>query len=107
MVAEGEWREFATFAGPRLEKITGWDKVVLIGDASHPLSGRFQVFKNYTSLWKVIHTFIGAFGSGATFAMEDGWILARALERTRFTSYPARDALKIFESIRSPYYNKM
>ncbi|KAJ5747717.1 uncharacterized protein N7511_009413 [Penicillium nucicola] len=87
MVAEGEWREFATFAGPRLEKITGWDKVVLIGDASHPLSG--------------------AFGSGATFAMEDGWILARALERTRFTSHPERDALEIFESIRSPYYNKM
>ncbi|OGE50474.1 hypothetical protein PENARI_c017G03684 [Penicillium arizonense] len=87
MVAEGEWREFATFAGPRLEKITGWDKIVLIGDASHPLSG--------------------AFGSGATFAMEDGWILARALERTRFTSHHARDALKIFESIRSPYYNKM
>ncbi|KAJ6094952.1 hypothetical protein N7467_002465 [Penicillium canescens] len=86
-VAEGEWREFATFAGPRLEKISGWDKVVLIGDASHPLSG--------------------AFGSGATFAMEDGWILARALERTRFTSHLARDALKIFESIRSPYYNKM
>jgi hypothetical protein len=39
MVVEGEWREFATFAGPRLENITGWDKIVLIGDASHPLSG--------------------------------------------------------------------
>ena len=40
-VTEGEWREFATFAGPRLNKITGWDKVALIGDASHPLSGKF------------------------------------------------------------------
>ncbi|KAJ5189886.1 Monooxygenase FAD-binding [Penicillium cf. griseofulvum] len=86
-VTEGEWREFATFAGPRLSKITDWDKVALIGDASHPLSG--------------------AFGSGATFAMEDGWILARALELTRFASRPARDALEIFEQIRSPYYAKM
>ncbi|KAJ5355664.1 Monooxygenase FAD-binding [Penicillium concentricum] len=86
-VTEGEWREFATFAGPRLNKITDWDKVALIGDASHPLSG--------------------AFGSGATFAMEDGWILARALELTRFASRPARDALEIFEQIRSPYYAKM
>ncbi|KAJ5969960.1 hypothetical protein N7501_006208 [Penicillium viridicatum] len=86
-VTEGEWREFATFAGPRLDKITHWDKVALIGDASHPLSG--------------------AFGSGATFAMEDGWILARALEFTRFASRPARDALEIFEQIRAPYYAKM
>ncbi|OQE27023.1 hypothetical protein PENFLA_c006G10117 [Penicillium flavigenum] len=86
-VTEGEWREFATFAGPRLNKITDWDKVALIGDASHPLSG--------------------AFGSGATFAMEDGWILARALELTRFASLPTRDALGIFEQIRSPYYAKM
>ncbi|OQD62555.1 hypothetical protein PENPOL_c012G08521 [Penicillium polonicum] len=86
-VTEGEWREFATFAGPRLDKITHWDKVALIGDASHPLSG--------------------AFGSGATFAMEDGWILARALEFTQFASRPARDALEIFEQIRAPYYAKM
>lgn len=38
-MTEGEWREFATFAGPRLDKITHWGKVALIGDASHPLSG--------------------------------------------------------------------
>lgn len=49
----------------------------------------------------------GAFGSGATFAMEDGWILARALEFTQATSRPTRDALEIFEQIRSPYYAKM
>lgn len=41
-VQEGEWREFATFAGPRLDKITGWNKIALIGDASHPLSGKFE-----------------------------------------------------------------
>ncbi|CAI7653950.1 unnamed protein product [Penicillium manginii] len=86
-VEEGEWWEFAGFAGPRLDHITAWDKVALIGDASHPLSG--------------------AFGSGATFAMEDGWILARALELTHFTGRPLSDALEIFSQIRSPYYNRM
>jgi salicylate hydroxylase len=40
VVPEGQWREFASFAGPRLETLTAWDKVVLIGDASHPLSGK-------------------------------------------------------------------
>lgn len=40
VVPEGHWREFAGFAGPRLEEITAWDKVALIGDASHPLSGK-------------------------------------------------------------------
>lgn len=38
-VPEGNWKEFAAFAGPRLETLHGWDKVVLLGDASHPLSG--------------------------------------------------------------------
>ncbi|KAL4924244.1 FAD-dependent oxidoreductase [Aspergillus undulatus] len=59
-VPEGTRREFAMVAGPCLQEITAWGKVALIGDASHPLSG--------------------AFGSGAAFAMEDGWILARTLE---------------------------
>ncbi|KAJ5813471.1 uncharacterized protein N7503_000221 [Penicillium pulvis] len=86
-VHEGEWGEFATFAGPRLSKITGWNKIALIGDASHPLSG--------------------AFGSGATFAMEDGWILARALEHSQFASRPVEEALEVFNVIRSPYYARM
>ncbi|KAJ5112255.1 FAD-binding monooxygenase [Penicillium argentinense] len=87
LVGEGEWWEFAGFAGPRLDKIIGWNKIALIGDASHPLSG--------------------AFGSGATFAMEDGWILARALEYTQFLFHPIQDALEIFDKIRTPYYNKI
>ncbi|KAH7383468.1 salicylate hydroxylase [Cadophora sp. MPI-SDFR-AT-0126] len=81
-VPEGQWKEFSAFAGPRLETLTGWDgKVVLIGDAS-------------------------AFGSGAAFALQDGWILARAIEHTRSSGgLPA--ALSIFDSIRSPYYLRM
>ena len=103
-MTEGEWREFATFAGPRLDKITHWDKIALIGDASHPLSGTSMChdLTDYQA-----NGLPGAFGSGATFAMEDGWILARALEFTRFASRPVRDALEIFEQIRAPYYAKM
>ncbi|KAL2845264.1 hypothetical protein BJY01DRAFT_263665 [Aspergillus pseudoustus] len=90
-VPEGEWREFAMVAGPCLAEITAWDKVALIGDASHPLSG--------------------AFGSGAAFAMEDGWILARALEveysRTSSTAIAIKNALEIFQRIRGPYYERM
>jgi salicylate hydroxylase len=85
-------------AGPCLAEITAWDKVALIGDASHPLSG--------------------AFGSGAAFAMEDGWILARALEREysrngngslsmAAKATAIRNALRIFQVIRGPYYERM
>ncbi|EXJ91868.1 hypothetical protein A1O3_00418 [Capronia epimyces CBS 606.96] len=87
LVPEGQWREFALFAGPCLEDITAWDKVALIGDASHPLSG--------------------GFGTGSAFAMEDAWILARALEHTRNSSDRVKDALKIFDEIRSPYYKRI
>ncbi|KAL2431808.1 hypothetical protein ABEF95_014039 [Exophiala dermatitidis] len=86
-VPEGNWKEFSAFAGPRLEKLIAWDKVVLLGDASHPLSG--------------------AFGSGAAFALEDGWILARAIEHVRSTGQPLAAALEIFDAVRSPYYLRM
>ncbi|KAL4773379.1 hypothetical protein BDW60DRAFT_206189 [Aspergillus nidulans var. acristatus] len=90
-VPEGAWREFAMVAGPCLRDITAWDKVALIGDASHPLSG--------------------AFGSGAAFAMEDGWILAQALalEHSRNSSVKTviRKSLEIFQQIRGPYYERM
>ncbi|KAK8879731.1 FAD-binding monooxygenase [Apiospora arundinis] len=84
-VPEGGWREFAAFAGPELSRLTAWDnRVVLVGDASHALSG--------------------AFGSGAGFAMEDGWILARALEHY---GNDLSLALPLFDRIRLPYYSRM
>ncbi|TAQ86511.1 hypothetical protein B7494_g5166 [Chlorociboria aeruginascens] len=86
-VPEGQWKEFSSFSGPRLETVRAWDKVVLIGDASHPLTG--------------------AFGSGAAFALQDGWILAQAIEHTASSAQPLADALAIFDSIRSPYYHRM
>lgn len=84
-VPEGGWREFAAFAGPELSTLTAWGgRVALVGDASHALSG--------------------AFGSGAGFAMEDGWVLARALERFR---NDLGRALPLFNGIRLPYYSRM
>ena len=59
-VPQGGWREFAAFAGPEMDTLVAWNsKIVLVGGSSHALSG--------------------AFGSGAGFAMEDGWILAQSL----------------------------
>lgn len=75
---------------------------MLIGDASHPLSGNVYINSDVQKL--LISA--GAFGSGAAFALEDGWILARAIEHTRATGgLPA--ALEIFDAIRSPYYSRM
>ncbi|GME24443.1 salicylate hydroxylase [Neofusicoccum parvum] len=84
-VPQGGWREFAAFAGPELGQLTAWNnKIVLVGDSSHALSG--------------------AFGSGAGFAMEDGWILAQALAYFR---NDLSKALPLFDAIRLPYYSRM
>jgi salicylate hydroxylase len=81
--------------------------VVLIGDASHPLHGISFLWLRRVALLMTI--FPGAFGSGATFGMEDGWILAQAiqLEHNRSSENVIRDALQIFEEIRLPYYQRM
>ena len=68
-----------------MAELTAWDsKVVLVGDSSHALSG--------------------AFGSGAGFAMEDGWVLAQALAHF---GNDRRRALALFNTIRVPYYSRM
>ncbi|KAJ5568686.1 FAD-binding monooxygenase [Penicillium hetheringtonii] len=103
-VEQGEWWEFSGYAGPRLDEIVGWGKVALIGDSSHPLSGTYAQVHGHVML---VTGILGAFGSGATFAMEDGWILARALELSQSTSRTIPDALEIFSQIRTPYYNRM
>ena len=85
-VPAGGWREFAAFAGPELGTLTAWgQRVVLVGDSSHALSG--------------------AFGSGAGFAMEDGWVLAQALALCRRDR--RRRALDLFAAVRLPYYARM
>lgn len=84
-VPQGGWREFAAFAGPEMDTLTAWNnKIVLVGDSSHALSG--------------------AFGSGAGFAMEDGWILAQSL--AHFAN-DLSQALPLFDRIRLSYYARM
>ncbi len=63
--------------------------MALVGDSSHPLSG--------------------AFGSGAAFALEDGYILAKAINHYRTTEDPdfIPKGLALFNDIRSPYYHRM
>lgn len=85
LVPQRGWREFAAFAGPELAQLTAWNnKIVLVGDSSHALSG--------------------AFGSGAGFAMEDGWVLAQALDVSK---NDLGKALPLFDAIRLPYYSRM
>ncbi|WVQ94612.1 hypothetical protein IAU59_001692 [Kwoniella sp. CBS 9459] len=79
-----EWLEFAMFGGPRLESVISNDRIALIGDASHPLSG--------------------AFGSGAAFAFEDAYVLAKALGYTRSTGKSISQALRYYDEVRSPHY---
>ncbi|KAL2130093.1 hypothetical protein VTI74DRAFT_6914 [Chaetomium olivicolor] len=63
-VPEGNWTEFAAYAGPVPDSLVAWDKLVLVGDSSHPSAVAAS----------------GGFGSGSAFAMEDSWTLARAIE---------------------------
>lgn len=50
------------------------------------------------------HALSGAFGSGAGFAMEDGWVLAQALRRF---GNDTTKALPLFNKVRVPYYHRM
>lgn len=89
----GGTQEFAMFNGPRLETVvkpvgtSGEAGVLLLGDASHPLSG--------------------AFGAGAGFAFEDAYTLARALSWAHETKRGLADALWIYDNTRSPHYNNL
>lgn len=68
-----------------MDTLTAWNnKIVLVGDSSHALSG--------------------AFGSGAGFAMEDGWVLAQSL--AHFGNDLSK-ALPLFNQIRLSYYARM
>ncbi|ERT01303.1 hypothetical protein HMPREF1624_02546 [Sporothrix schenckii ATCC 58251] len=90
----GGTQEFAMFHGPRLETVVKpvgtkttaahGGGVLLLGDASHPLSG--------------------AFGAGAGFAFEDAFTLARALSWAHATDRALADALWVYDHSRSPHY---
>ncbi|KAJ1712318.1 hypothetical protein CA14_007629 [Aspergillus flavus] len=83
----GEVKKFPLFAGPRLSKVISHGSIALIGDASHPLSG--------------------AFGAGAGFALEDVYVLARAVQWAHERDFPLSDALTLYDRVRSPHYKDM
>ncbi|KAK4494080.1 hypothetical protein PRZ48_014378 [Zasmidium cellare] len=84
-------KRYAAFSGSRLQTVVGESaNIALIGDASHPLAG--------------------AFGAGAGFALEDAYALTQSLRwayaRSK-TSTPLADALRLFDRVRSPHYEKL
>ncbi|KAE8166062.1 monooxygenase [Aspergillus tamarii] len=82
-----EVKNFPLFAGPRLSKVISHGSIALIGDASHPLSG--------------------AFGAGAGFALEDVYVLTRAVKWGHERDLPVSDALALYDKVRSPHYKDM
>ena len=82
-------QQYAAFAGPRLSTVISSSpfSTALIGDASHPLSG--------------------AFGSGAGFALEDGWTIAQSLLWAHRNNKGLDEALKLFDEVRSPHYRAL
>ncbi|KAJ3538983.1 hypothetical protein NM208_g5670 [Fusarium decemcellulare] len=80
-------KRFDYFGGRRLDSVVKYGSVALIGDASHPLSG--------------------AFGAGAAFALEDAHVLAGALGWAASSTRDLHDALRLFDSVRSPHYRAL
>lgn len=87
LAAEGETQEFALFSGPRLDRVTSHGNIAFIGDASHAL--------------------LGNFGSGAGFALEDVYTLAKAVGWGYVKGLPLVDALDFYNSVRSPHYRRL
>ncbi|CAH0038890.1 unnamed protein product [Clonostachys rhizophaga] len=75
--------------GPWLRELTREDRVVFIGDASHPTAG--------------------AYGAGAAMGFGDAWALYRSLELTRrrgrqeTAGYDLHKALQVFQQTRAPF----
>lgn len=87
LAAKGETQEFALCAGSRLDHVIAHDNIALIGDSSHPM--------------------LGNFGSGAGFALEDVYTLTKILDWAYRRCYKLAYALQLFDSIRSPYYQRL
>ncbi|EMD93213.1 hypothetical protein COCC4DRAFT_22044 [Bipolaris maydis ATCC 48331] len=88
-VPKGAWIKYASFAGPPLPSSVKGNKIVLFGDSANPMSG--------------------AFGSGATFGLQDGWTFGKSLARLLETGAtdPVSKALMAFDSIRGPFYQEL
>ena len=95
-----------------MDSLVGWDKLALVGDSSHPSAGQFLNLDPDSQNNRTDKT-SGGFGSGSAYAMADSWTLARAIEDARSNatsdSIPGvvAEALKIFDTVRRPYYTAM
>ncbi len=87
LACKAKTQAFALFSGPRLKSIISQGNIAFVGDASHPL--------------------LGNFGSGAGFALEDVYTLAKALDWAWSRQRPLVDALEMFDSVRSPRYERL
>ncbi|KAF8854899.1 hypothetical protein BDZ45DRAFT_706354 [Acephala macrosclerotiorum] len=76
-----ELKQYALFAGPRLGSVIAHGSVALVGDASHR--------------------------SGAGFALEDVFVLSRAVKWTYEQDLTLQDGLRLFDQIRGPYYRDL
>ncbi|KAL4791726.1 monooxygenase [Aspergillus venezuelensis] len=74
-------QRFALFAGARLKKIVANGSIALIGDASHR--------------------------AGAAFALEDSFVLSRAVAWVHERKHSMSRGLDLYERVRSPHYAAM
>lgn len=121
-----EVKKFALFAGPRLLKVISGDGIALVGDASH----RQLSLRSWKDTEQLIYSLAlsGAFGkkpisililppyptrdliyqgAGAGFALEDVYVLTQAVKWAYERGYPMRDALDIYDRVRSQHYEAM
>ncbi|CAH0043788.1 unnamed protein product [Clonostachys solani] len=87
LAAKGQTQEFDMFSSRRLDSVISHGCIAFIGDAAHPM--------------------LGNFGSGAAFALQDVYTLAKVLESSMQRSMALSDALIKFDSIRSPFYQRL
>lgn len=87
LAADGNTQEFALLSGPRLKDMTYHNNIAFVGDAAHALCGNF--------------------GAGAGFALEDVYTLARCLQWQHSRKRPLKEAMYMYDSIRSPHYQRL
>ncbi|GAT24923.1 monoxygenase [Aspergillus luchuensis] len=74
-------KKFALFSGPRLSSVISHGSIALVGDASHR--------------------------AGAGFALEDVYVLTRAVKWAHERGLPIQDGLELFDGVRAPHYAAM
>lgn len=115
-------QKFALFAGPRLESVVSRGSIALVGDASHrkscirnplyvywpflvALSGAFG--KRFNFISSSCPVWLYFLGAGAGFALEDAYALVKSVGWAKSRGHQLRDALNLYDRVRSPHYQSM